>query len=211
MKEHLFRTNPILIYKNIDARVTDEALTVGIRDILVRFENIGLALPKEQIAAIEKIQRIRNRIEHHRYDHDERNDEMVIAEALKVVLFFVEFVLGERLGDDIGDDRVVEMQARVLDYDERLGLAEARIEQWMKKEWPHWNPIPDDRPEEFEGTLDCPKCRQSYFVIGYHEKPFCFYCNASIDGGACKHCGMTFLISRGCECGSHGPIPKNGD
>ena len=66
-KEHLFRINPVLIYKNIDAKITDDSRTVGVREILVRFENIGAKLPPEQTEAIAKIQKIRNRIEHHRF------------------------------------------------------------------------------------------------------------------------------------------------
>ena len=68
LKELLYRTNPILIYKNIDTKITDEALTVGIKDILARLDNIGLGLPKEQRSVIDKIQQRRNRIEHHRFD-----------------------------------------------------------------------------------------------------------------------------------------------
>ncbi len=200
LKEHLFRTNPILIYKNIDVRITDDSLTVGIRDALIRFENIGLKLPKEQTSAIEKIQRIRNRIEHHRYDHNEKEDELVIAEALKVVLYFVEFVLERRLGDDIGPHLVAEMQRLVLEYNERQSLAEYRIEEWMRKQWPEWNPAERDC-DEFEGTLDCPICRQSYLVIGYHKKPFCFHCNATVDAASCEDCGRTYMVAEGCLCG----------
>jgi hypothetical protein len=30
-----------------------------------------------------------------------------------------------------------------------------------------------DSPEEFEGTVDCPECRQTWLVMGHHEKPMC--------------------------------------
>jgi hypothetical protein len=60
-------------------------------------------------------------------------------------------------------------------------------------------------PDEFSGTLDCPICRQSYLVIGYHEKPFCFHCNTSVDAEQCEKCGTTHLASEGCAwCGDHG-------
>jgi hypothetical protein len=36
LKERLAQTNPILIYKNIDAKITDDAQTVGIREALTR-------------------------------------------------------------------------------------------------------------------------------------------------------------------------------
>ena len=38
LKEQLSRTNPILIYKNIDAKITEDAPTVGLRESLARLE-----------------------------------------------------------------------------------------------------------------------------------------------------------------------------
>ena len=99
LKEHLHRTNPILIYRNIDAKITEDSLTVGIKEILVRLENLGLGLPIVPLAVIEKIQKRRNRIEHHRYDHKEE-DELIIAESLQFILFFVDDVLKKKLEDD---------------------------------------------------------------------------------------------------------------
>jgi hypothetical protein len=64
LKVRLARTNPILIYKNIDAEITDDAQTVGVRAALTRLENLGLGIPAEERKTIENIQRVRNRIEH---------------------------------------------------------------------------------------------------------------------------------------------------
>jgi hypothetical protein len=204
-KEALFRTNPILIYKNIDNRITDDSLTVGLRDILVRFENLGIRLPEEQRSAVERIQKIRNRIEHFRYEHNEREDDLIIGEALKVILFFNEFVLEVRLGDALGAELFDRMQRRVLEYNERDGLAHHRLDRWMKGEWPDWDEEKEDTPKEFGGTLDCPVCAQSFFVVGYHDRPFCFHCNTSIDGNVCEECGFSFLLKDGCNCGHYLP------
>jgi hypothetical protein len=210
-KEQLFQINPILIYKNIDARITDDSLTVGLREILIRFENIGVKIPSDQVAAIERIQKIRNRIEHHRYDHNEQGDDLIIGESLKVILFFNEFVLEKRLGDILGPELFVRMQGRVIQYNERQGLAQHRLDHWMKKQWPEWKEEVEDSPDEFPGTLDCPVCRQDYFVVGYHDKPFCFYCNTSIEGNVCDECGVTFMLVHGCDCGHHAPLKKPND
>ena len=93
VKDRLAQTNPILIYKNIDIKITDDAQTVGIREALTRLENLGLGIPAEEKKTIENIQRVRNRIEHHRYDHNEAEDETIIAASLKFILYFVEFEL----------------------------------------------------------------------------------------------------------------------
>jgi hypothetical protein len=201
LKELLHRTNPILIYKNIDTKITDDALTVGIKDILARLDNLGFGLPKEQRLIIEKIQKRRNRIEHHRYDHREE-DETIIAESLKFILFFVDDVLKRKLDLDIDPALLREIQGIVFKHDELYWVAMHRLEIWMKDQWPSWNDQENDSPEEFDGTVDCPVCRQTFLVIGYHEKPLCFHCNASVDAEECENCGTTHLVSEGCSwCG----------
>ncbi|OCB02972.1 hypothetical protein [Acidithiobacillus ferrivorans] len=40
LKEQLHRTNPILIYRNIDAIITADSMTVGIKEALIRLENL---------------------------------------------------------------------------------------------------------------------------------------------------------------------------
>ena len=197
LKELLHRTNPILIYKNIDAKITDDALTVGIKDILTRLDNIGLALPKEQRSIIEKIQQRRNRIEHHRYDHKEE-DETVIAESLKFILFFVDDVLKRKLEADINAAQLRQIQAIVFKHNELYGIAMHRLDGWMKGEWPSWDEQKEDTPDAFEGTLDCPVCGQTFLVIGYHKRPFCFHCNTTVDAEECENCGTTFLASQDC-------------
>src|SRR4029077_19459446 len=59
LKERLAQTNPILIYKNIDAKITVDAMTVSVREAMTRLENLGLGIPDEEKETIENIQRIR--------------------------------------------------------------------------------------------------------------------------------------------------------
>jgi ribosomal protein L32 len=73
-----------------------------------------------------------------------------------------------------------------------------RLDNWLKKEWPSWDEEKEDTPDAFGGTVDCPICRQTFLVIGYHKKPFCFHCNVSVDAEECENCGTTYLASRGC-------------
>jgi len=201
LKELLFRTHPLFIYKNIDTKVTDDSVTVGIRDILARLDNIGLGLPKEQRSTIEKIQLRRNRIEHHRYDHKEE-DETIIAESLKFILFFVDEILKRKLDLDIDASLLRDIQRIVFEHNELYWIAMHRLDSWLKEEWPSWDETKEDTPDPFGGAVDCPICRQTFLVIGYHKKPFCFHCNASVEAEECNSCGATYLSSEGCAwCG----------
>jgi hypothetical protein len=203
LKERLAQTNPILIYKNIDAKITDDAMTVGVREALARLENLGLGIPDEQKEIIENLQRVRNRIEHHRYDHNHKEDNAVVGAALKFILYFVELVLERKLEGQIEGEVLRNINARVFEYNERQGLADFRLHEWFRERWPEWKEEEEDIPEEFPGTDDCPECRQAYLVIGYHEKPVCFYCNTTINAANCEECGETFLMPHGCGCGHH--------
>ncbi|MBE0574385.1 MAG: hypothetical protein IH613_00655 [Desulfuromonadales bacterium] len=197
LKEQLHRTNPILIYRNLDTKITDDSITVGIKEALTRLENLGSGLSKEPQEVIERIQKRRNRIEHHRYDHMEE-DEKIISESLAFILFFVDGVLKGKLEDDVPADTLREIQRLVYDRQDLSWIAMHRVEQWMLEIWPEWNNEESDTPEEFSGTLDCPICRESYLVLGYHDKPFCFHCNTSVAAAECEDCGRTYLISKGC-------------
>jgi hypothetical protein len=203
LKEQLSRTNPILIYKNIDVKITDDAMTVGIRESIARLENLGLGIPKEEKETIENIQKIRNRIEHHRYDHKEAEHDAIIAASLKFILYFVEMVLRTNLETQIDGEVLRNINARVIEYRERQGLADFRFEEWCTTKWPEWDREKEDIPPEFPGTDICPECRQAYLIIGYHDKPVCFYCNTTIDAANCEECGETFLVPRGCGFGTH--------
>lgn len=197
LKEQLHRTHPILIYRNIDAKITDDSFTVGIKEALTRLDNLGLGLPKQPQEVIERIQKRRNRIEHHRYDHKE-DDEAIISESLAFILFFVDGVLKGELERDIPPETLRGIQRLVYDRQDLYWIAMYRLEQWMYETWPEWNNEESDTPDDFRGTLDCPICRQSYLVVGYHAKPFCFHCNTSIDAAECEDCGRTYLASDGC-------------
>src|SRR5262249_38587259 len=101
LKERLAQTNPILIYKNIDVKITDDAMTVGVREAFRGIENPGHVIPEEEKKTIKNIKRDRNRIEHHRYDQKKKEDEAIIAASLKFILFFVEFFLKRNLDKKI--------------------------------------------------------------------------------------------------------------
>lgn len=200
LKEQLHRTNPILIYRNLDTKITEDSLTVGIKEALARLENLGLGLPKQPQEVIERIQKRRNRIEHHRYDHKEE-DEKIISESLAFILFFVDGVLKAKLELDVQPETLRQIQNLVYDRQDLYWIAMHRLEQWMHEVWPEWDNEASDTPEEFRGTVDCPVCRQSYLVIKYYDKPFCFHCNTTIEASECQDCGCTFLSSEGeCSC-----------
>ena len=153
---------------------------MGLKDILARMDNLEEKLPEDEKKLLESIQAKRNRIEHHTYD-EQADDKKTIAATLKFILFFVELFLEENLREDIDPKTLRGIQNIVHDFNDRYSLAEHRIETWMKQQWPEWDPRQEDTPEDFEGTLRCPECREDYLVIEEIPEPFCFWCNTKID------------------------------
>ena len=197
LKEQLHRVNPLLIYRDIDKPVKDDSITVGAKEAMNRLENLGLGLFKQSSEVIEKMQGRRNRIEHHRYDHKDE-DNQTLSDSLAFILFFVGEVLNERLDNDLTPERLRAIQDHVYDRQDLYWIASHRLERWMHQHWPQWNEEETDTPDEFRGTLDCPICRQEFLVIGYHERPFCFCCNTDIDAAECECCGRTYLADKTC-------------
>ncbi len=197
LKERLYQINPLLIYKNIDSKISDDSQTVGIKEIATRLDNLGIGLPGWSQRIIENVQKRRNRIEHHRYDH-RGEDEVIIAESLQFILFFVDEVLKKRLDADVPAKTLREIQNLVFQHKELYALATHRLEVWMHEYRPKWDENESDSPDEFSGTLDCPICRQTFLVMEYLEEPFCFHCNTSVDAEQCENCGVIYLRDAGC-------------
>lgn len=197
LKEQLHRTNPILIYRNIEAPIAEDSQTVGIKEALARLENLGLGLSEELREIIERIQKRRNRIEHHRYEQKEE-DERTIAQSLQFILFFVNTVLAGNLEADIPAETLRAIQRIVYDRQELYWNAEQRLELWMRATWPDWNNEQSEMPEKFEGTTRCPICWEDFLAMGYHKKPFCFHCNTTVDAAVCDHCGRTYTSNSLC-------------
>jgi len=197
LKEYLFRINPLLIYKNIDAKISEDSITVGINDIITRFENLRVGLPKEEQETIKKIQKRRNRIEHHRYEKED-TDEFVIGESLKFVQYFVEGPLNEKLYKNIPAEVLNQIEKAIYNYRELEAIAESRFHHFLSKVFPGWDPNKEDLPEPFPGTLDCPVCDTSFLITDFIAKPFCFYCNKQVDAKACENCGIVHLASEKC-------------
>src|SRR5215471_9550806 len=62
LKEALHRVHPVMIYKNLDVDISSDSLTVGLREILVRFKNLGINLSEEETRTLVSLQRRRNTI-----------------------------------------------------------------------------------------------------------------------------------------------------
>lgn len=197
LKEHLYRINSILIYKNIDKKITEDSVTVGLLEILIRLENLQLGMPEDQTKVIRSLQSKRNRIEHHRYDHKDEDREL-ISQALRFVLYFMEFQLNEQPEGLIELALLTDIRELVEDYNDRHAMANHRLQSWLKEKWPNWEPEVEDTPEEFVGVDHCPQCRHEYLVMKQKGELYCFWCCTEIPAEYCKKCFCTKIVDVPC-------------
>ena len=111
---------------------------------------------------------------------------------------FVEFVLGQKLDGQIDEKVLQDTNGRVFAYNERMGLAELRFDEWLRMQWPDWKGQEKDTPEEFEGTHYCPECRRHGSSSAGTTSQSAFTANMTVDADACEDCGQTFIVKTGC-------------
>lgn len=171
LKERLARVNPLFIYRNIDKRVSGESQTVGLTEIVIRMENIGIPLTAQHVHVLTELQRRRNRIEHHRFDPTE-DHELLVGRALKLLLEFLPAHLGAQLEDLVESSRDYrKVLEAILSYKERVerALAEATAQGGR--------------------IVCCPDCGEETVAIDSDRGPFCFLCHEEQDLEECEQCG----------------------
>jgi len=179
LKERLHRENPLFIYKQIDQPVGDDSITVGLRDILARFENLKISIPPEYRRMLLDLQRRRNRIEHHRFDEDHAH-RTVLGEALKFINYFLATHLNDDLEKRLPAPLFHQAKELIFEYDELLRKAEESMDEVA-------NGFPYDEQSRLE-VAECPECGNETVLIGANPYKFCHYCQTEVSLVVCGEC-----------------------
>ena len=181
LKERLFRVDPILIYQNIDKPINEDTNTVGLKSILIRYQNLKILLSKNEHAILYDLQKRRNRIEHHKYQRGAR-DDFVVEKSLRFIYYFLPNHLESSLESAINDDCLYDkVREIILSYEERLKEAEEEVSKRTS---------PDPSDPTYIGT--CPECGTETIVIGTDKGDYCFLCRESFEFETCDYCGEYF-------------------
>ncbi len=184
LKEKLFRVHPVLIYRNIDSPISDDSLTVGLKEILLRFKNIGIVLDTKQEKILRDLQRRRNRIEHHKFEPDDSHYH-IIGKSLKFLYYFLPEHLESSLEEHLEEDLFRQARESILKYEERLSEAEQEIDQ-------RTTPKTKDDLCDPTDSASCPECFNHTVVIGTERGDFCFFCHEEVDMTQCDWCSGYF-------------------
>ena len=168
LKEAIARIHPVLIYRNLDKRITDDSLTVGLEEAIVRLDNLGRGLSTAEIATLRELRVRRNRIEHHRFD-PAKDHAVVVGQAFHFLLGFLPAHLGVELRNLIDEDS---------DYRD---LLEAALSFQQRREEAEREANATGAP-----VIGCPACGEDTLCMDglYH----CYFCNEDIDMTHCDEC-----------------------
>lgn len=186
LKDALCRVNPVLIYCDLDKRITEDSRTVGYKEAITRLGNVGVVLDEKAKPSIERLQKRRNRIEHREYKPSD-DDKNYIAEALKCVYDFVpQYLKTEELSSYVDDNLWTELQTFMLDYEKLLEEAEKQVEEIT-------GPALSDPKAFAEPPLECPRCGHDTLVIGGKDgEDYCFFCRRVVPMAQCSGCSEYF-------------------
>ena len=179
-KERLYQEHPLLIYRNIDKVVGDDAATVGLQDILGRFANLGVEVSSDHVKILTDLQHRRNRIEHHRFVPD-ASHKFVLGKALIFISYFLEEHLGEDIEDHLPPELFREAKHLLLGYQALLRKAKAAIAS--EKRYLH----PKEQALLAVGT--CPECGNATVLVGAGDGDFCYFCDRGVHVSMCSQCG----------------------
>lgn len=168
LKEALARVHPVLIYRNLDKRITEDSPTVGLEECLTRLDNIGRGLTAGEVATLRELRNRRNRIEHHRFDAASDN-AVVVGQAFHFLLGFLPAHLGVELRDLIDEE------------DDYRNLVEAALPFEQRREQAERHANATGSP-----VIGCPVCGENTLCMeGFYH---CYFCNEDIDMVECAAC-----------------------
>lgn len=188
LKHYVTLAHPLLIYKNPFAKKIDEdeSLTIGIQEAIHFLNNEGRDLPDGFLKDLDWMKKLRNRIEHHKFEMDIPEVEATIGRLMHA---FVEF---DQMNENLGLDGKVNMKHFNLfitladNYDLNLKKALADVSALC-----HRN---HDDPDFQVG--DCSDCEHRTMVSSREsETGFkCLFCGSEDPGGDIEvRCGKCDL------------------
>jgi hypothetical protein len=176
LKEKLYRINPILIYRDIDLAISDDSFTIGLKQILARFRNVGIDLSEKDTKVLRDLQGRRNRIEHHAFK-DDKSHQYVVGKAVRFIMSFMEDHLKCTLEEHVDPVLYSRLREIVLTYEERLREANEHI---------------SSRKHRSKGDCNiaiCPDCSNETVLDDPEKGIFCFFCYSPAGMAECKCCG----------------------
>lgn len=178
-KSHIARIHPILIYKNpFTTKPLDRELTIGLWDAVQLLKNTGDPIGKAFEADLLWLKKLRNDIEHSRFDMDVPTARATMGRLVEAIKDFHEH-FDDDLSEFVTAENLPLFEELSDEYERSLGEAKAKAAELSR-----------------DGeTYDCEFCGEQNTGARIDAGIACQYCselNYTID---CTRCGVDELVS----------------
>jgi hypothetical protein len=128
LKHYVTLAHPLLIYRNPFAKNFDnESQTIGLQDAINFLRNEGRDLPDDFLDDLQWLKKLRNSIEHHKFDMDVVQVEAIIGRLIRAFVEFDQAHENLSLDDSIDLERYSLFLALADNYDLNLKKAENEV------------------------------------------------------------------------------------
>lgn len=198
-KHYVTQAHPLLIYKNPFAKnINDDSFTIGLVEATQFLINEGRTLPKSFLEDLEWLKRLRNRIEHHKFEMDSDEVEETVGRLIHALHQFDQLNAKIDLGRLVSSENYRVFEELALSYAERVQRAEEAAAQAEKDAYKGY------RHKEYMlvnfKRYNCPDCGHNT-LISNADSPTgcrCTFCENEESEDIeveCDICGSEFPIS----------------
>jgi hypothetical protein len=191
LKERLRREHWSLIFKRLETAGNENAHTVTVGQAVDRLRQIaGVVLSKQESAALDRLRRIRNQIQHYEIEISFEQALGQINEAIAFLVSFLDSELGIDIRELLEDSSYEELLEVERIVEELETIAQRRIEDVREEVLPF---SASERAAFYFDVIECPRCWRPYYVFSpdadISECQLCGY-----DGGfvECARCAEAF-------------------
>lgn len=175
LKSRLAKEHPTLIFKHPEEANSSDPHTVSFETVIKRLQAAGVTLDKIDCENLAHLQKVRNRLEHHRYDGDKQEAEDFVAKAANFLHRFIDREFDTDWKDILGR-LTLETETLALSYEQRLRAAGSRLaavtdsdpksmgEDVEMCEACGEDMVPCPDPNSPDGTTECYFCGEEYFI-----------------------------------------------
>lgn len=188
LKSRLAKEHFSLIYIKPEHAQNLNASTVGLDLSLDRLRVIPVDLNDEDKNQIKYLQKVRNQIEHHKFEINKNEIEACFSKTFSFMKKFIETEFGEDIKDLLNENVFKKCVDEFYEHEEKLKLA--KIEMW---DFPQ---SLGDRNEYSE--IWCEECCEETIIYPDPRLEYgrykCYFCGDIGNAENCERCGEVFFV-----------------
>jgi len=181
LKARLAKAHPSLIFQKPEDAHKEDPKTVDFETLIGRLASASVKLEEDDRQDLDKLRRVRNRIEHHKISFSIEQAQDYVGRAMRFLEAFLQEELAIRLSDNLDEATYQALQEAVYSYEERLQKAKESAEE--------------DAPFDNDGSdwslFECAECGEETVSPTVKEdgRCRCHFCNARFKVTYCPRCG----------------------